>query len=184
MWLRFARRTRTAAVTEGIVVVEGKVIAERTLSIPGSTSRPVFYDMVLESFSAVPGGRGRAGWNADRSVTQIAPFLLEDEAGRIWIEADRDQSVVKGGRIELGTTGRAATGRYNARLIMPGDVVRVRGEVFRPRRAPAERGLRAAKDRPLEILVRRLGEPPPPEPEETEKAEKAEEKKGGKKRKR
>jgi hypothetical protein len=182
MWLRFARRTRTSSVTEGVVVVEGKVVADRTLSIPGSTTRPVFYDIVYESFRAVPGGRGRAGWNADRTATQIVPFLLEDEAGRIWIEAESDEVEVKGGRIEIGTTGRNAAGRYNARLIMPGDVVRVRGEVFKPRKAPVERGLRAGADRPLEILLRQQGVPPADaEPDEQRPAAASAKKKGKKK---
>jgi hypothetical protein len=165
MWLRFARRTTTAEATTGIVVVEGRVEAEKTLSIPGSATRPVFCDIAFESFRAVAGGRGRVGWIPDRADIQVVPFVLCDEAGKIWINAERDELVVKGGSHETGTTGRNATGRYSARLIMPGDIIRVRGEVYSPKRAPVERGLRASKDHPLEILFRRRGEAPEPAPE-------------------
>ena len=161
MWLRFARRTPSAAVTTGIVVVEGRVVAvDRTLSIPGSPSRPVFHDTSFESFRAVPGGRGRAAWQVDRTDRQIVPFLVEDEAGRIFVDVDRDDVEVKGGRREMGSTGKHATGRYSARMIFPGDVIRVRGEAYEPKRSPVPRGLRATKERPLEILFRKEGTPP------------------------
>jgi hypothetical protein len=161
MWLRFARRTLTTSASSGIVVLEGKVTeAPKTLSIPGSQVRPVFYDLVFESYRAVPGGRGRFAWLVDRADLQIVPFVLEDEAGRIWIHPERDQAIVKGGWRDAGTIGRNAVGRYHARLIAPGDTVRVRGEVYEPRRAPVSRGLRAPKARPLEILFRARGNPP------------------------
>lgn len=162
MWLRFARRIATTSATSGIVVVEGTVReAGKTLAIPGSEVRPVFYDMTFESFRAVPGGRGRHAWMVDRADLQIVPFVLEDEAGRLWISAEREKVVVKGGWFERGTTGRSATGRFSARVIVPGDRVRVRGEAFEPKRAPVDRGLRAGKERPLEILFRARGEAPP-----------------------
>lgn len=160
MWLRFARKTTTAAAEAGIVVLEGKVVAEKALSIPGSQTRPIFYDMILESFRAAD-GRGRAGWNVDRVDLQVTSFLLEDEAGRFWIHVDRDQVVVKGGWNERGVAGRSGLARYSARLIAPGDTVRVRGEVFAPKRAPVERGLRAPKEGLLEILFRKRGERAP-----------------------
>ena len=160
MWLRFARKTTTAAAESGSVVLEGRVVADKALSIPGSQTRPVFYDMTLESFRA-PDGRGRAGWNVDRVDVQIASFILEDEAGRFWISVDKDQVVVKGGWKEHGMAGRSGRARYSARLIAPGDIVRVRGEVFEPRRAPVDRGLRAPKEGLLEILFRKRGEPAP-----------------------
>jgi hypothetical protein len=158
MWLRFARRTPTASASSGIVVVEGKVKeGPKTLSIPGSTIRPVFYDLTFESYRAVPGGRGRFAWMVDRADVQVVPFVLEDDAGRIWVLAERDQVVVKGGWNERGSVGKNATGRYHARLIAPGDTVRVRGEVYQPKRAPVERGVRATRERPLEILYRARG---------------------------
>ncbi|HEY3351720.1 MAG TPA: hypothetical protein VGQ83_00605 [Polyangia bacterium] len=160
MWLRFARRTSTTDAATGIVVVEGRVVADRTLSIPGSRSRPVYHDTSFESYRTVAGGRGRAAWVVDRKDEQVVPFVLEDDAGRILVSAEREQVVVKGGRREIGSTGRNATGRFLSRMILPGDVVRVRGEVFEPRRAAAPRGLRATRDRPLEILFRREGAPP------------------------
>jgi hypothetical protein len=167
MWLRFARRTVTTSASSGIVVVEGKVNVKegsKLLSIPGSPVRPVFYDMSVESYRAVPGGRGRFAWMVDRADVQIVPFVLEDEAGQVWIHAERDHAIVKGGWIERGALGKKAVGRFQARVIAPGDTVRVRGEVYEPRRAPVNRGLRASKDRPLEILFRARGEAPPPQP--------------------
>lgn len=161
MWLRFARRTVTTAASSGIIVVEGKVReGPKALSIPGSQVRPTFYEMTVESYRAVPGGRGRFAWMVDRADVQIVPFVLEDEAGQIWIHAEREHVIVKGGWIEAGAIGKKAVGRYRARVIVPGDVVRVRGEVYEPRRAPVARGLRATKDRPLKILFRARGEPP------------------------
>jgi hypothetical protein len=148
-------------VTAGIVVVEGRVVAvDRTLSIPGSPSRPVYHETSFESFRAVPGGRGRAAWQVDRVDRQIVPFLVEDEAGQILIDADREEVAVKGGRSEMGSTGKNAQGRFSSRMILPGDVIRVRGEAFEPKRSPVPRGLRAAEDRPMEILFRREGVPP------------------------
>lgn len=156
MWLRFARKTTTAAAVSGTVVLEGKVLPRKTLSIPGSPTKPVFFDLTVESFRSVG---GRAGWNVAGVDVQITPFILEDEAGQIWISAERDQVVVKGGWIERGASGRSGRARYSARLIAPGDTVRVRGEVFEPRRAPVNRGLRATGERPLEILFRKRGDP-------------------------
>ena len=160
MWLRFARKTTTTAAESGSVVLEGRVVADKTLSIPGSQTRPVFYDMTVESFRALD-GRGRPGWNVDRVDVQIASFILEDDAGRIWISVDRDQVAVKGGWNESGAAGRSGRARYSARLIAPGDIVRVRGEVFEPRRAPVNRGLRAPEKGLLEILFRKRGKPVP-----------------------
>lgn len=163
MWLRFARRSPTTSAGPGIIVVEGRVVeGPKTLSIPGSQVRPVFYDTVFESYRAVPGGRGRFAWMVDRSDLQIVPFALEDEAGRIWIHPEREHVIVKGGWMERGAIGKNAVGRFHARVIAPGDTVRVRGEVYEPRRAPVNRGLRATKERPLEILFRARGEPPAP----------------------
>ena len=130
------------------------------LTIPGSRVRPVFHDTVFESYRAVPGGRGRFAWMVDRSELQIVPFVLEDDAGQMWIHAEREHVIVKGGWMERGAIGKNAVGRYSARVIAPGDTVRVRGEVYEPRRAPVNRGLRATKERPLEILFRARGEPP------------------------
>jgi hypothetical protein len=110
--------------------------------------------MSVESFRAVPGGRGRFAWMVDRADVQIVPFVLEDEAGKIWIHAERDHVIVKGGWMERGAIGKEAVGRYQARVITPGDKIRVRGELYEPRRAPVARGLRATKERPLEILFR------------------------------
>ena len=45
-------------------------------------------------------------------------------------------------------------------MFFPGDVIRVRGEAFEPKRSPVPRGLRATVDRPLEILFRKEGAPP------------------------
>jgi hypothetical protein len=160
MWLRFARKTTTVAARSGIVVLEGKVVADKVLSIPGSQTRPVYYDMILESFRTPEGGRG-PGWNVDRVDVQIASFILEDEAGRIWISVDRDQVVVKGGWNEHGMAGRSGRARYSARLIAPGDIVRVRGELFEPRRAPVDRGVRAPQEGRLEILFRKRGQAVP-----------------------
>src|SRR5262249_4056254 len=107
MWLRFARTTATTAAKSGIVVVEGKVKeGPKTLSMPGALVRPVFYDMVHESYRAVPGGRGRFAWMVDRADVQIVPFILEDEAGRLWIHAERDHVVVKGGSMASGAIGK------------------------------------------------------------------------------
>jgi hypothetical protein len=155
MWLRFARKTTTAAAESGRVVIEGKVVADKTLSIPGSQTRPVFYDAILESFRAAD-GRGRPAWNVDRVDVKVVSFILEDEAGRFWISVEPDRVVVKGGWNERGGAGRT---RYSARLVAPGDIVRVRGEVFGPKRAPVDRGLRAPEEGMLEILFRKKGEP-------------------------
>jgi hypothetical protein len=143
------------------VVLEGKVLPQKTLSIAGSQTKPVFFDMTVESFRTAG---GRAGWNVASVDTQITPFILEDEAGQIWISAERDQVVVKGGWMEHGASGQSGRARYSARLIAPGDTVRVRGEVFEPRRAPVDRGLRATEEQPLEILFRKRGVPPVQQP--------------------
>jgi hypothetical protein len=177
MWLRFARKTSTAAAESGSVVVEGKVVADKALSIAGSQTRPIFYDMTVESFRALD-GRGRPGWNVDRVDTQIASFILEDEAGRMWIAVDRDHVVVKGGWTELGASG-GGRARYSARLIAPGDIVRVRGEVFQPKRAPVDRGLRAPDEGVLEILFRKRGQPAP----EAKPAEATQPRRAGKRQK-
>src|SRR5262249_61438199 len=120
MWLRFARRMLARSAASGVVVVEGTVKEGlKTLSIPGSHVRPVFYDMVFESYRAVPGGRGRFAWMVDRSDVQIVPFVLEDEAGRMWINGERDHVLVRGGGGGRGTAGQKAGGGERARRSRP-----------------------------------------------------------------
>ncbi|MEK6608817.1 MAG: hypothetical protein AABZ30_14245 [Myxococcota bacterium] len=160
MWLRFARRTPIAELDSGVAVVEGRVVAEKRLVIAGSQTRPVWLDMTVEVYTTGSRARGRAMWIPRKAEQQIVAFAVEDEGGRVWIDAtDRSRIAVRGGRREIGSSGKRGTSRYVARFIAPGDVVRVRGEVRAARKGEgAGKALRPPEGRPLEILFRKAGD--------------------------
>jgi hypothetical protein len=157
--LRFARRTPIAKAEGGIAVIEGRVVpSEKLIPITGSDTRCVFLDVSFENFQTGSRGRGRAMWVPQEASEQIVGFFVEDDSGRVFVQADRATTEVRGGRRERGTTGKKATSRYVARYLAPGDVVRVKGEVApTPKRSLGDRVVRAAKGGRMIVLFRRAG---------------------------
>lgn len=157
-WLRFVRRTPAARLKVGLAVVEGRVWSEKPLVFSGSESRPIYFDRSVESFTTGSRGRGRPMWIPSAAEEQITPFSLEDETGRLWVAAERAAVRVAGGHREVGTFGKTNRSRYVARLILPGDRVRVRGWVDQARKGePNGLVLRARPGQVLEILFRGNG---------------------------
>lgn len=158
-WIRFARPLRVqelAASVGSSVTIQGRIVAERTLSIAGSQARPVWFDMTLETYQTGNRGRGRPMWIPSKAEEQMAPFALDDGTGKIWILAESGGVEVSGAHREVGQVGKRATRRFIARMLIPGDEVRVRGNLGESRRGDPEGILlRGTVDRPIQILVRR-----------------------------
>ncbi len=155
--LRFLRPARVTALADGRAVVEGRVVAPHTLSIAGSQSRPVWFDMTIESYRTGDRGRGRPMWIPSSADDQVVPFALDDGTGTVWVAAAKGSYVVGGSvRREVGLVGKRGTSRFVANLILPGDVVRVRGDVGDATEGePPGKVLRGSAKRPLQILFRK-----------------------------
>ena len=160
VFLRFARRTPIAKLGAGqTAVIEGRVVADKTLSVPGSDTRPIYFDMVVETYTTGSRGRGRPMWIPSKAEEQVVPFVIEDESGRAWIAAELPATHMKGGWRQTATTGKKGTSRFVARFIAPGDVVRVRGQVTAARKTEgAPLALRGGERAPLVVLFRRRGQ--------------------------
>jgi hypothetical protein len=155
LMLRFARTTPAAEARAGRVVVEGRVVADRTCPLAFSPSRPVWFEMTVEAYQSGSRGRGRPMWIPQQAEEKIVPFSVEDGTGRVRVAAEQGGYRVGGARREVGQAGQKGNRRYVAQIIAVGDVVRVRGVAD-----PGEDGsavLRATPEQPLEILLRRAG---------------------------
>ena len=157
MFLKLKRRTDVGNLAQGDDrVVEGKVVAAREMTVPGTSTKCVFYFHLTEAWQHGPRGRGRKMWVPQNVRQKCEGFYLEDGTGRVWIAGDGETMDVQGGAEESGPIGKKGKGRYLARMIRVGDVVRVRGIVDNPR--GAEPGdvlvMRPTKKGVLQIVFR------------------------------
>jgi len=161
LFLRWAKTTPVPSLAVGqTVVVEGKVLAEATVKVPGTDHDAVYHETVTEEWKK--GIRqGRAMWTPMAGDEELTPFWLEDAGGRVWVKPGEQAVRVKGGRDERGEGKRQGT-RYVTRYIAPGDVVRVRGVVAQPK--PGKKGrvrpgleIVGTDAEPMIILFRKRG---------------------------
>jgi hypothetical protein len=158
MFLSLRKRTRIAELVEGDErVIEGKVVAERELTLPNTKHKCVWYYQLLESLEVGPRGRGRRMWVPKNLQVNSDGFYVEDETGRAWIDAGNEGAEVSGGVEEAGPIGKKGRQRFLARMIRDGDVVRVRGLVAKPKGAePGDvQVMRPGRKGRLEILFRK-----------------------------
>ena len=158
MFLSLRKRTPIAELAEGDErVVEGTVVAERELTLPNSKLKCVWYYQLSESLEVGARGRGRRMWVPKNLQVKSEGFYIEDETGRVWIDAGHEGAEVTGGVEEAGQIGKKGRQRWLARLIRAGEVVRARGLVAKPK--GAEPGdvlvIRPGRKGRLEILFRR-----------------------------
>lgn len=160
MFLSLRKRTPIADLAEGEErVIEGAVVAKRELTVPGTKLKCVWYYLLSEALEVGPRGRGRKMWVPKNLQVNSEGFFVEDESGRVWIDAGNEGAEVSGGVEESGPLGKKGRQRYLARLIRAGDVVRVRGMVGKPKGAePGDaQVMRPGHKGRLEILFRRVG---------------------------
>jgi hypothetical protein len=157
MFLRFARKTKVGELREGgEVVVEGKVAVDRTLTVPASATKCVYYDILNESFETGSRGRGRKMWVPKHAEQKITGFFVDDGTGRVWVAVDNSTADVRGGRTELGVIGKKGNARYIARIVQEGFVVRVKGLADKARAAePGGVVLRPCAKGKVIVLVKR-----------------------------
>jgi hypothetical protein len=160
MFLSLRKRTSIAELNEGDErVVEGVVVAERELTLPNTKLKCVWYYQLLEALEVGARGRGRRMWVPKNLQIKSEGFYVEDDSGRVWIDAGHEGAEVTGGVEEAGQIGKKGRQRYIARLIREGDVIRARGLVSKPK--GAEPGdvlvIRPGRKGKLEILFRRQG---------------------------
>ncbi|MDD5306377.1 MAG: hypothetical protein PHU25_03570 [Deltaproteobacteria bacterium] len=158
MFLRFARKTMVRDLREGgELVVEGKVAVERPLTLPGSATKCVYYDILNEAFETGARGRGRKMWVPKHAEQKITGFFVDDGTGRVWVAAETATADVRGGKTELGVIGKKGNARYVARLVQEGFVVRVKGLADKARAAePGEIVLRPGAKGRIIVLVKKI----------------------------
>ncbi len=131
MFLRFRRKTRISELHEGLdAVIEGRVVADKELALPGAGTRCVFYEMSTESYGVGARGRGRAMWLPEKFEAKCAEFHVEDQSGRVLVKGGAENLSVSGLRRVSGPLGKRR--RYFARIMQQGDIVRIRGTVSGP----------------------------------------------------
>jgi len=160
MFLSLRKRTPIADLVEGEErVAEGVVVAERELNLPNTKLKCVWYYQLLESLEVGARGRGRKMWVPKNLQVNSNGFYLEDESGRVWIDAGNEGAEVTGGVEEAGPIGKKGRQRFLARMIRAGDVVRVKGLVAKPRGAePGDvQVMRPGRKGRLEVLFRKAG---------------------------
>jgi hypothetical protein len=156
MFLRFRKTTKIAELEEGsVAVIEGKVVSDKEIALPGGGAKCVYYEMSSESYRTGARGRGRPMWLPDKFEAKCSGFFVDDGTGRAWVGKDVDGFTVTSSRNEMGQIGKRR--RYSAYLIKNGDVVRVRGSTSRKvKRAPADvMAIVPSAKGVLEILLRK-----------------------------
>jgi hypothetical protein len=158
MFLRFKRSTPIGDLKPGgEAIVEGRVKARATLSLPGSGTTCVYYDQLVESFGRGARGGGRPFWMPQSAEQKLAGFFVEDSSGKVWVDADAQAVKLGGAPTEAGAYGAKGKKRYTARLLREGFVVKLHGAVDNPRGKEPSGTLvmRPRADGHLEALVRK-----------------------------
>jgi len=158
MFLRFRKKTKISELVEGtLAVVEGKVVAKDLLMAPGSKTKCVHYEVMIETFGTGSRARGRAMWIPEKFDQRFTGFFVEDESGKVWVADDIEELIVDGARQEAGIIGKSGRERYMGRVVCEGDQVRVRGMVAKGRKSdPADVPvLRANEKGKAEVLVKK-----------------------------
>lgn len=159
MFLRLARKTKVANLEVGKdSIIEGTVVASSLLTLPGSGTQCVYYDVLNEVFRRGARGAGRKMWLARSVYQKLAGFFLKDDTGQVWVTADGPEVRTSKAAVESGLLGTKATARYSARLVRDGAMVRIRGRVDEPRRGEPKDGLviRPGAKGWLDIFVRHV----------------------------
>ncbi len=159
MFLRFRKRTPIKDLRENaLVVVEGKVVAKGYLSAPGSRTRCVYHETMIERFGTGSRARGRAMWLPERFDRNQTGFFVEDKTGKVWVDDEVEDAYLTGGLDEMGPIGNTGRSRFAGRVVREGDLIRVRGVVSPRRKSEPEDVLvlRATDKGRMEILVRKL----------------------------
>jgi hypothetical protein len=124
------------------VTVEGRVSAPEPITVPGAGVRCACFFVLNEAWQQGARGRGRKMWVPTGAQNKCGGFFLDDGTGRVWIAAcEGNELDLAGGTERSGELGRKGTGRYSARLVGDGALVRVRGAVSRPKASEPGDGL-------------------------------------------
>jgi hypothetical protein len=118
MFLSLRKRTPVAELVAGEErIVEGKVVCQRELTVPGTKIKCAWYYLLSEAWQHGPRGRGRKMWVPKNVQVSSEGFFLEDESGRVWVDAGADGAEVSGGTEESDVVGKKGRQRYLARVI-------------------------------------------------------------------
>ena len=143
MFFRFKKSTQIAALTnetlDSVQIVEGKVVVPKTLKIPGTDIECACYWMMTEAWKQPDRKKGRKMWMPQDSRQGCNGFFVEDGSGKVWVTDNADALELLGGWEHNGMLGKKGTQRYISRSVKPGDVVKIRGKVSKPKGAePAD----------------------------------------------
>jgi len=126
----FARVRKIADLkADSEVIVQGKLVADKLTTVPGTDIRCAFFWMMTEIWDRITPGRGRKMWIPQESRQGTSGFYLDDGTGRVWISAEPLKTELRGGWSDGGPVGKKGTARYLARTLKEGDTVRATGTV-------------------------------------------------------
>jgi hypothetical protein len=130
MFLRFRRATPIANLVEGrVVVIRGTIVPGERIVVPHAGVSCVGFDLLEESFGTGARGRGRPMWLPKKAEIKICRFALADGSGEVRIDLRGSDLVILGARSISGVGGARKRQRYTARVLDPGDLVKIRGMV-------------------------------------------------------
>ncbi len=130
MFMALKSPKKIGSLSKGSVhIVQGKVVAEKEVVIPGTSISCAAYWMMTEAWKRPARGKGRKMW-IPVDVKQSNPgFFVEDSTGRVWIEHNDDALDIRKGREEGGRLGKKETSRFIARTIKNGDIIKIKGTI-------------------------------------------------------
>ncbi len=143
MFSLFRKKSRICDLEVGAeVTVEGRVSVPEPITVPGGGIRCACFFVLNEAWQHGARGRGRKMWVPVGAQVKCGGFFLDDGTGRVWIAACEGAELdLVGGAEQSGELGKKGKGRYLARLVGDGALVRVRGEVARPKASEPGDGL-------------------------------------------
>jgi hypothetical protein len=139
--------------------VTGVVACDKQITVPGTQHKCAFYWVLTEVWDHGARGRGRKMWIPEKAEQGCAEFWIEDDKGKVLVENKPVETELKGGWSETGLIGKKGKHRYTARLIKPGDTVKVTGVVTPLKRGKAEISfsLAPSEKRALVLKVKKKG---------------------------
>ncbi len=134
MFLSLRRKTRISDLKPGkVVVIEGEILSNNELSLPGTGTRCVYFDMVTEVYKKGPRGKGRPLWLPLKADRRCAGFMVGEGNEEVWICDDVQAIIVNNGVHEAGQPPKKEFRRYSACMLQKGNRVKIRGLVDEPR---------------------------------------------------
>ncbi len=126
----FWKKNRIADIALGkVFTIKGEIRTTSPLLLPPSKTPCVYYSLIEERFGKGARGTGRPLWFPNKMACKSSMFSVSDGTNEIAVHEIGERFVVKGAHKESGLVNGNRKRRYFASLLMPGDIVVIRGYV-------------------------------------------------------